>query len=209
MLREARAVHGSARRAGLGSRLLERWIADPREQAAFSFLWKTLFRSRSHRLFLLAYAGAALGWITKGLLDAPPVNLRDEGLYGLTVVLAPIAVAVLITVGLRYLFTLPVGLRANWVFQTVEAEDRPAWHAATERVWVWCGIAPVLAAGLPASIAVLGPIRGVTAAALGVMAALIFFERYFGEWRKLPFTCSYLPGKKPIWALFVRFGLGS
>ena len=41
---------------------LDRWIPEPREQAAFAFLWKTLFRSRSHRLFLLAYAGAALGW---------------------------------------------------------------------------------------------------------------------------------------------------
>jgi predicted permease len=209
MLLEAQPGHASVRWAGLGAKLLERWIADPREQAAFAFIWKTLFRSRSHRLFLLAYAGAALGWITKGLLDAPPVNLRDEGLYGLTVVLAPIAVAVLITVGLRYLFTLPVMLRANWVFQAMEAEARPAWHLAIERFVIWCGIVPVFVVGLPAAIAVLGPTRGVAADLLGCMSALIFFERYFREWRKLPFTCSYLPGKQPIWALMVRFGISS
>jgi predicted permease len=209
MLLEAQPGHASVRWAGLGARLLERWIPDPREQAAFAFIWKTLFRSRSHRLFLLAYAGAALGWITKGLLDAPPVNLRDEGLYGLTVVLAPIAVAVLITVGLRYLFTLPVMLRASWVFQAVEAEDRAAWHRAIERFVIWCGIAPVFVAGIPAAIAVLGGVRGVAAVLLGCLGALIFFEKYFREWRKLPFTCSYLPGKQPVWALMVRFGVGS
>ena len=209
MLLEAQPPRGSARRAGLGSRLLERWISDPREQAAFSFMWKTLFRSRSHRLFLLAYAGAALGWIAKGLLDAPPINLRDEGLYGFTVVVAPIAVAVLITLGLRYLFTLPVMLRANWIFQAVEAEDRAAWHAAIERFVLWVGIAPVIAAGLPTSIAVLGPIRGLAASALGAGAALLFFERYFREWRKLPFTCSYLPGRQTIWMLIARFFVGS
>jgi predicted permease len=209
MLLESQPGHASVRWTGLGARLLERWIPDPREQAAFAFIWKTLFRSRSHRLFLLAYAGAALGWITKGLLDAPPVNLRDEGLYGLTVVLAPIAVAVLISVGLRYLFTLPVMLRASWVFQTVEAEDRPAWHLASERFVIWCGIVPVFVAGLPATIAVLGALRGVAAGLLGCMGVLLFFERYFREWRKLPFTCSYLPGKQPIFALMVRFGISS
>ncbi|HTS62315.1 MAG TPA: ADOP family duplicated permease [Candidatus Acidoferrales bacterium] len=209
MLLEARVSPPSARRAGLGPRLLERWIADPREQAAFAFIWKTLFRSRSHRLFLLAYAGAALGWITKGLLDTPPVNLRDEGLYGFTVVVAPVAVSILITLGLRYLFTLPVMLRANWVFQAVESEDRPAWNAAIERFVICTGILPVFAAGLPAAVAVLGPVRGPAATGLGLAAAVIFFERYFRDWRKLPFTCSYLPGKQPVWLLITRFAVGS
>jgi predicted permease len=209
MLLEAQPGRASVRFAGLGARLLERWIADPREQAAFAFIWKTLFRSRSHRLFLLAYAGAALGWIVDGLLNAEPVKLRDEGLYGLTVVLAPIAVAVLITVGLRYLFTLPVTLRANWVFQSVESDCRGSWQAAMERFVTWCGIAPVFAAGLPAAMAVLGPVRGLAAALLGALGALIFFERYFRDFVKLPFTCSYLPGKQPVWAILVRFGLSS
>ncbi len=209
MLLEAQPGRAPERATGLGAKLLERWMADPREQGAFAFIWKTLFRSRSHRLFLLAYAGAALGWITKGLLDAPPVNLRDEGLYGLTVVLAPIAVSVLITVGLRYLFSLPLMLRASWVFQTLEADGRPAWDRAVERFVIWCGIAPVFVAGLPATIAVLGGVRAVAASALGCLGVLLFFEKYFREFRKLPFTCSYLPGKQPVWALMVRFAGGA
>jgi predicted permease len=203
MLLEAQARSGTARWAGAGARLLERWIPEPREQAAFAFIAKTLLRSRSHRLILLAYGGIALGWITKGLLDAPPVSLSNEGLYGLTAVLAPIAVAVLITVGLRYLFSLPVGPRANWVFQMVEAEDRPAWNAAVERFVAWIGIAPVFVASLPVVVAILGTLRGCAAAALGCGSALIFFERYFRDWRKLPFTCSYLPGRRPVWMIVV------
>ncbi len=41
MLLEAQPGHGSTRSAGLGAKLLERWISDPREQAAFAFIWKT------------------------------------------------------------------------------------------------------------------------------------------------------------------------
>jgi predicted permease len=209
MLLESQPGHGSARWSGLGARLLERFLPDPREQGAFSFIGTTLFRSRSHRLLLLSYAGVALGWTAKGLVESPPVHLRDEGLYGLTVVLAPIAVAILITVGLRYLFALPVMLRANWVFQTVETEDRPAWHAAIEKFVVWAGIVPIFAAGLPAAVAVLGPFRGTAAMVLAFIAALLFFERYFRQWRKLPFTCSYLPGQQTVWMVIFRVFVAS
>src|SRR6185369_1653168 len=105
--------------------------------------------------------------------------------------------------------TLPVMLRAKWMFQAVEADDRPAWHAAVERFLVWCGIGPVFLAGLPATLAVLGPIRGLAASALGYLGALLFFERYFREWRKLPFTCSYLPGQQAVWLLIFRVFLAS
>jgi predicted permease len=209
MLLESQAQPSSARWAALGARILERLLPDPREQAAFSFIGTTLFRSRSHRLLLLSYAGVALGWTAKGLVESPPVNLRDEGLYGLTVVLAPIAMAALITLGLRYLFALPVMLRANWVFQAVEAEDRPAWHLAIEKFIVWAGIVPVFVAGLPAAIAVLGPLRGSAAMVMAFLAALIFFERYFRQWRKLPFTCSYLPGQQAVWLIIFRIFLAS
>src|SRR5262245_26668149 len=35
-------------------------------------------------------------------------------------------------------------------------------------------------------------------ASIAFFLAAIGFERLFREWRKLPFTCSYLPGKRPL-----------
>ena len=195
-----------ARWTGIGSWLLDRWIADPHQQAAFSFIWKTLARSRSHRLVLLAYAGIALGWITKGALDTPPPSLHNQGMYGLLTVLAPLALSMLVTIGLRYVFSLPVTLPANWVFQTLDREGRTAWLAAVERFVLWFGVTPVFVAGLPATIAILGWVRASAATALTFLAALLWFETMFRQWRKLPFTCSYLPGKKPMWAILARYG---
>jgi predicted permease len=198
-----------ARWTRLGSWLLERWIGNPREQAAFSFIWKTLARSRSHRLILLAYAGVALGWIVQGALDTPKPSLRDEGMYGLLVILAPLAVSMLATVGLRYVFSLPVSLPANWIFRMVDREGRSAWLAATERFVTWCGIAPVFVASLPASLSILGWPRAAVATALSFFIALIWFEATFREWRKLPFTCSYLPGKRPVWLTALFYSLAT
>jgi predicted permease len=194
--------------SGLGSRLLEWWIPNPREQAAFAFTWKTLARSRIHRLLLLAYTGLALGWVIEAALGAPPVSLHDEGMYGLMAVASPLGLAVLMILGLRYLFTLPVNLQANWMFQTADQEGRAAWLAAVQRFVIVCGIAPVYLASLPASIAILGWLRALLVTALGVLVALLCFERLFRDWRKLPFTCSYLPGKQMVWMLLFRSSMG-
>jgi predicted permease len=208
LLLEAPPGHAGGHWSGLGSRLLELWIRNPREQAAFAFTWKTLARSRIHRLLLLAYAGLALGWVIKAALDAPPVGLRDQGMYGLMAVASPLGLAVLMILALRYLFSLPVTLQANWMFQTADQEGRAAWLAAVQRFVIACGIAPVFLASLPASIAILGWIRAIAVTALGALVALLCFERLFRDWCKLPFTCSYLPGKQPVWLMLLRYSLG-
>jgi predicted permease len=207
LLLEAPPAHAGGH-SGLGSRLLEWWIPNPREQAAFAFTWKTLSRSRIHRLLLLAYAGLALGWVIKAALDAPPVSLHDEGMYGLMAVASPLGLAVLMILALRYLFSLPVALQANWMFQTATQEGRAAWLAAVQRFVIACGIAPVFLASLPASIAILGWLRALAVTALGALVALLCFERLFRDWCKLPFTCSYLPGKQAVWMLLFRYSLG-
>ncbi len=208
LLLEAPADRAGGQWSGWGSRLLERWIPNPREQAAFAFTWKTLARSRIHRLLLFAYAGLALGWVIKAALDAPPVALHDEGMYGLMAVASPLGLAVLMILALRYLFSLPVTLKANWMFQTADQEGRAAWQAAVQRFVITCGIAPVYLASLPASIAILGWLRALAVTALGVMVALLCFERLFRDWCKLPFTCSYIPGKQQVWLMLFRYSVG-
>jgi putative ABC transport system permease protein len=188
---------------------LERWIPDPREQAAFAFIWKTLTRSALHRLLLLAFGGLALGWMIRGALDTPRPSLRDEGLFGLAVVMAPLALSVLATVGLRYLFSIPVALRANWVFRITDGRGRRAWLAAVERFAVYCGIAPIFGASLGAAMAIFGWLRAFAVTLLGLLTALLVFELLFRQWRKLPFTCSYLPARQPMALTATRYVFAS
>ncbi len=175
-------------------------LRDPREQAMFSFLWKTLTRSRIHRLVLQVCAGLAIAWM---------IGSGDLGSAGaVPVVLVPLAVSVFFIAGLRYLFSLPSELRANWIFQTAENEGRLSWLCAVDRFVVGCVLIPVYACTVPAAIAVFGWFRAARVTVLGFFLALLVFEFLFRDWRKAPFTCSYLPGKRPLAQVLV-VGLGA
>src|SRR5260370_26490479 len=133
LLLEAPIGHPRRRWEGAGAWLLDLWIRDPCEQAVFAFVWKSLVRSRNHRMILLAYAGIALGWSLSGLADMPQSSRHDAGTVGVLIVFAPLVAACCVVLGLRYLFSLPVELRANWLFQITEGQDRAAWLSAVKR----------------------------------------------------------------------------
>jgi hypothetical protein len=183
----------------LASWTLDGWIRDPREQAMFVFIWKTLARSRIHRLVLLACGGIALGWVLSFTGGVPQRSHAGASPFQqFLAVFVPLTAAVCVTVGLRYLFSLPAELRANWVFQITEQEGRVAWLRAVDRLVVWCGVAPMFAATLPWAAAALGWWRALATSALGFMLVLLLFEILFRRWQKAPFTCSYFPGKRPL-----------
>jgi predicted permease len=170
-------------------------LRDPREQAMFSFLCKTLTRSRVHRLVLQVSAGLAIAW----MIGSGDLGSRDA----FPVVAVPLAVSLVLIGGFRYLFAIPSELRANWIFQTAESEGRVSWLRAVDRFVVGCGLLPVYACTVPAAIAVFGLAQAVRATLLGFFLVLVVFEFLFRDWRKAPFTCSYLPGKRPAWQLLL------
>ena len=199
----------SDRLAKLGSRLLETWIRRPQEQAAFAFIWKTLVRSRSHRLLLLAWVGLAVGWIVEGMLNMPTPSLKNQGVYGMIVTASPLALALLAVIALRHLFSLPVTHSAKWIFEIEEHDGASAWLSAVDRFVICCGIAPVCLAGLPASIAVLGWQRAVIVTVLVFLTAALWFEAVFRNWSKLPFTCSYSAPRRPFAITLVQYAIAS
>src|SRR5581483_5689974 len=177
------------------------WVRDPREQAMFVFIAKTFARSRNHRLVLLAYLGLAAGWLSKtwiGGLNAPAAaRVHPEALAAIVIVVS-LVIGVVIAVALRYLFTLPVELGANWIFQISEQDGRICWLRAVQRFVIWCGIAPVYFLLYPLAAAVMGSGTALAASAAGFGLVLLVFELLFLSWNKVPFTCSYLPGKRPV-----------
>lgn len=185
--------------------LLDRLIASPRQQAVIVFLWKTLMRSSHHRMILMGYAGVAFAIIAGGLLGIGSMWISDRALTACFVWVHAITLIFLL-LGLRHLFSIPTELRANWTFQLTEAEGRDEWLDAVDRFVLWAGAALVLLLPFPFEAKIIGW-RSLLAVALFVTIGLMLYEWMFAEWRKLPFTCSHLPGRTPLWIL-VLYGIG-
>jgi hypothetical protein len=180
-----------------------RFIPDSRELGVFSFIAKTLARSRQHRLILTAFVAGSLAMIFEGFLTLAftrrtGVWLTDPAGLDQATLVVPLALSLFVLGGLRYLFRLPVELRANWIFRIHEPGQGIQLLAGTEVFLLYCGLLPVAMLTLPLEIAVFGLARGILATILCITPALILCEALLFGFERIPFTSSYLPGKRPL-----------
>ena len=201
-------VEGPSRRAGkdrLGNLLASILSREPRQQAIFSFMLRTLARGNHHRMILMGYAGLAIALLATGILamdsvvGAARASAADFVYYHLIALLFLVA-------GARQLFAVPTELKANWIFQITEREGRVEWLGAMDRFVLIFGFVPLMLIPLPLEFHMLG-LRAIPEAAILAAVGLLAYEWTFSSWNKLPFTCSQLPGKTPVWLVLAFFGL--
>jgi hypothetical protein len=185
----------------------ERWSVlrplsrDPRHEAIIQFIGKTLTRSRPHRLVLLAYTGAAVAIVVNSsLLAAAAVKWSGGWRQALSfaVLYWPLATSIILLAGIRHVFRMPVELPANWIFQLTEREGRAQWMSAIARFVIGAVILPTHLILLPIGIAVLGWPLASRMTILQILVSLTAFEFLFQNWQQLPFSCSYVPGKRSL-----------
>jgi hypothetical protein len=157
------------------------------------------------RRTVVAHDGAALitrGWLALGLavtlsgLAALWHGHRDVSLVPWSPVYAPaIVLPFFALVGLRNAAAVPAALEANWVFRLTEtprsADYAAGIRSAAMRVAVW----PLLALLAVPYVALWGPLRTLAYLALAAGLAALTVEWLFLGFSKIPFTCTYQPGK--------------
>lgn len=198
-------VTGPKREHRLGSALLGWLVPNPRQQAVLAFMMKTLTRSSYHRMIMIVYGGLGFAAAMAGLSGVGSVVDRSRILTA-GFVYFHLIVLLLLLVAARHLFSLPAELKANWIFQITEGEGRGMWLPAVDLFVLFWGSLLLLVIPFPLEIRLLGG-RGVAEAMLFLVLGLLSYEWYFSSWEKMPFTCSHLPGKAPIWMVLAFFGL--
>ena len=189
-----------------------RLIPDPRKQAVFSFIAKTLARSRHHRLVLTAFAAIAIAVIFESFVSLA-LNYDFRGFLVQSRALreaaisAPLALSLFVLAGFRYLFRLPVELPANWIFRVNEPGNRLAFLTAVEQFLLCCAVAPVALLTLPLETLLLGSRAGIAAVILCLLPSLILMESLLVRFEKVPFTSSYLPGRRPLVETLLIYGV--
>ena len=166
------------------------------------FAIRTLMRSRQHRVILAFYLSIGFA-MTIFLLGSPAVTeriLETMVVDPLQEVSVPILASTLImmiacVVGTRVLFSMPMDLRANWVFSITSGFPGTDYLTSARRALLALSVAPVWFASGVLCLA-LWPWQQAAAhiAALGLFG-LILADLCTYALHKIPFTCSYLPGK--------------
>ena len=176
----------------------------PRQQAVMEFMAKTLSRSRTHRSMWLVYLGAAVAVVLNSSLIDGAIVMRSGGwakALRFMVLFWPLACSVVTLSGFRHVLSIPMELRANWIFQITESQGRADWMRAVERFVMAYALAPIYLILFPVAGYVLGWPIAVRMTILQVLISLSMFEILFHSWQKLPFTCSYIPGTRPLVAI--------
>jgi hypothetical protein len=190
------------------ARLLDRFVVrDSLEQAAFYFIWKTLTRSRRHKLLLAAYGAVGCALIFEGLAVLVARGGNSWMYRPIPELLpAPLILAFFILCGMRHVFAVPAELRANWVFQISDRGQARRCLAGVKKAMIVLGIVPLFALLLPLHVLFWGWRTALLHILFGVVVSWLLVEVLLVGFEKFPFTCSYLPGKanlKVSWPLYL------
>jgi hypothetical protein len=180
------------------------------ETAIAQFSIRSLFRSRQHRMIFAFYLGAGLAFAIFFLNAPREISGPSTGepldpwrQPSVPMLASSIAMMGLWVVGARVAFSLPLDLRANWVFRVMPFAAGRRCLAARRRALLAVSVVPVWAISA-AALFWLWPWRPAAAhlAALGLFGVFLTEFSASGV-LKIPFTCSYLPGRSHFHITFL------
>ena len=192
----------------LVGRVLDRSILrDGLQQAAFYFIWKTLTRSRRHKLLFAAYVAVGCAPIFEGLAILVARGGNSWMYHPIPELLpAPLILAFFILCGMRHVFAVPAELRANWMFQVSDRGEARRCLAGVKKAMIVLGVVPLFAVLLPLHVLFWGWRTALLHMSFGAVVSCLLVEVLLAGFEKFPFTCSYLPGKanlKVSWPLYL------
>jgi hypothetical protein len=174
------------------------------ETAVVQFSIRTLFRSRQHRVIVSFFSG--IGFAIVILFVKTPFAQQMAAASGtgpLREVTLPLLASSFVMMcfwilGIRAAFAMPTALRANWIFRITPVAGGLTALAASRRAMYAIALAPFWTASAAAFLW-LWPWRAAVGhlAALGI-AGIAAVELCLYGFRKIPFTCSWLPGKTNV-----------
>jgi hypothetical protein len=185
-------------------------LGDNLQTAVSLFTLRTILRSRQHRIILSFYLAVGftimLVFLSPSLASLKIGHLSSGEKASVPFLAVSILVMCVAAAAVRVVFSLPIVLRANWIYRITEIRSVTAYTRALRGTFLlfvvapaWTIFAAIFFAIWPWQMAL------PHLAALGLFSAILS-ELALYRFHKVPFTCSYFPGKGNIqfgfWVLF-------
>lgn len=171
------------------------------KNAITSFVMRTLFRSRQHRMILSFFSGIGLAIVVGYVTFFDGSGPAKTGV-SIAFLIASILILVFVILGIRVVAAIPISLSANWMIRVTQVRPSSEYQRAVRFSWIALGVAPiwVLVAGLLLTTSPWRPVLGHLVVL--VLLGMLLVELCLLTFPKVPFTCSYLPGKANIHIAF-------
>jgi hypothetical protein len=179
-----------------------RRFGSPLTEALTLFSLRTLLRSRQHRMIFSFYLGIGITIII-GYVNTTPAGLRSaKGTISNSLLFASILMMILTVAALRVVASIPISLPANWIIRITQVRAARDYQKSVRFSWLTLAVTPVLLVVI-AFVLVIYPWRNAIEH-FGMMLCLgiLLVELCLFTFPKIPFTCSYLPGKAQIHFVF-------
>lgn len=182
------------------------WFGTMLQTSIVLFSVRTMMRSRQHRMLLSFYLGATFAIVLAYLRTSLKLLKLLHGAAGdavnVSFFVASIWVMCFAIMAVRLVISMPLTLRANWIFRMTETRGVAAYLSAIRRAFFVLAAIPAWL--LMATLFLLrwptGPI--VVHLFLLALVGIIVVELSVYGFHKLPFTCSYLPGQSKVHVVF-------
>jgi len=169
-------------------------LRTPEERAVHGFFSDTMRSSPRHRMTLVYYTAAGTAGIL-ALVAGYRTSFRVLAPSNGFLLVLPLLLAFTIVAGLRAVVDRPAAIEANWIFRLTETPRTSLYASGLKKAVVLHFLAPLFLAVL-ALHALIWDVRSAAAhAGFGFLVSVLGVEAAFFRYRKVPFACTWVPGR--------------
>jgi hypothetical protein len=170
------------------------FLKNPIQRAVFHFFGNTIKKSNLHRMRLASYMVVAVG-IVLILLATRMTRSGNFDNFDQVILSIPFVLSFFLVMGIRATSQIPIAIEANWIFRLRETLDKKHYLIGFKKGIIFYTILPLFVVLFVFYAILWGWIIALFFCLYGFAVSSLLVEVVFIGHRKIPFTCSYLPGK--------------
>ena len=197
-------MHLNRMRQGIKESINALFLKNPIQRAVFYFFGNTIKKSNLHRMRLASYMVVAVG-IVLILLAAKRTALGNFDNFDMTVLSIPFVLSFFLVLGIRATSQIPVAIEANWIFRLGEIADKKHYLIGFKKGIIFFAILPLFVVLFIFYSFLWGLIIAAIFCLYGFAVSVLLVEIVFINHRKIPFACTYLPGKGKLHIFWIVY----
>ena len=167
------------------------------QRAVFYFYRNTLKTSIFLRMRLASFIAVGVGIVSFQIIIQDITKKTSLG-ENTALISVPLTLSFFLLLGLREIVNIPNSLNSNWIFQLTEKKCIKHYFSGLRKGIVVLNVLPLFILLFIFYIFVLGWVSAAYHCLFGFFITVLVMELFFLRFNKIPFACSYLPGKEKI-----------